>query len=978
MHKKIMIMALSACAMLASACSDDNAGSSVKVRCQNEGESYCGDSNNILTCRNGVLENQNCGSSNVCHNGKCTMTCVPGQFKTGCVSDDAISTCSAEGFVETKVCDPGNFCDKSIGICRDESRQTCDPTYISQCKPDGAALTKCIAGVVVSENCKEGEICRNGLCMTAKPCDQSTYTPFCSDSQTYTACQDGYETFVKCEGNTICNGGTCASQCEPGFKGCSEDGWNALSCENGVIKQTPCLGGQTCSDGECKASSDCDPETFVAVCEDGKAKKCDSTGKIVLDTCENGTECYNGTCVTDGPCSPETFKPVCVDQTTVQICGENSLKTFVACDNGYTCEGGICQNFPKDCTTGEAACMSATVVRECKDGAWHARYCDIPKEGCVAGKCVNASEAEKCDANAVATCNGNEVIDCQNGYVVKTACGANQHCDAGTCLDDIVEGGKCDPATFKQQCLDDKNTALCDNSTIIKVSCAEGSCSAGECVPPPCTPASFTPSCKTDLIINVCKNGKVTQESCPANTHCENGTCIDNSTPGSKCDPASFSAICESSNTLISCEGNKVTKKTCPNDKPLCLNGTCIETECDPATYGTQCKEDGKTRLWCNNGFIQELTACPASAPVCLNGTCVECNEAIDKPTCDGSAYSIICQNNHKYKRIPCDYNESCIDGKGCVNKCGEGFKNSCDAQGRRVYCSSSGQILTEECGYQYQCVDGACENVSGTDCLPAKYNNACIENNGSVIARVCNEDTKKVEFINCSSSTRFCGDINGKTSCYHKCTDQEREYDYTWCDVINDNKAYVGKCEPGKDYKGNNLYGVFRRHAFCLNNNSVSCRRDTINGHNGHVVFDYLNCGLMSGSNKTCTSNTCGFASCNTPSATCSNNIATNCLNDPSHNDGEGGNVMTIMNCADVKGTCAIINPDGITRAVCNATFTDGNGKTWSSLGTCEGNVLYRLYWGESANKPIISNMVCSNACVSKTENGVAYAYCE
>ncbi len=157
-----------------------------------------------------------------------------------------------------------------------------------------------------------------------------------------------------------------------------------------------------------------------------------------------------------------------------------------------------------------------------------------------------------------------------------------------------------------------------------------------------------------------------------------------------------------------------------------------------------------------------------------------------------------------------------------------------------------------------------------------------------------------------------------------------------------------------------------------------MSCRRDTINGHNGHVVFDYLNCGLMSGSNKTCTSNTCGFASCNTPSATCSNNIATNCLNDPSHNDGEGGNVMTIMNCADVKGTCAIINPDGITRAVCNATFTDGNGKTWSSLGTCEGNVLYRLYWGESANKPIISNMVCSNACVSKTENGVAYAYCE
>lgn len=978
MNKKLTLLALAACATLAG-CADDSAGSAgVPVqRCQNEGESYCGESNNVFTCRMGVLEENSCGSNNICHNGKCTSRCTPGQFKNEC-RDGAMWSCtpdernSAVGYVEAHVCDPGNVCDPKLNICRDVDMLDCDTNYRATCRDDHS-LTKCIAGAVVRESCQSDYVCRNGLCMPPTACDPSTFVPFCSDSMTYAVCNNGTVSYLSCEGNTTCNAGVCTGQCEADYKGCSDDGFTRLYCENGVVKSSPCLGGQPCVDGECKPAVECEAETFMPVCEDGKAKKCDINGKIVLEICQNGTECYNGTCVTDGPCTPETFKPVCVDSTTVQVCGENGLKAFTACDNGYVCEGGICQNFPTNCTTGEVACMNGSVARECKDGAWHARYCDIPNEGCVAGNCVKITEAEKCNESEPAKCVGNEVVACEHGYVVKTTCGSNQRCDSGACLDNIVEGGNCDPATFKSQCMDNKNTAICANGKVTLVACGDGSCQNGECVAPPCNPASYAPTCKSDLLITVCQNGKVDQENCPENTHCSNGTCVSNSAPGEKCSAKSFTPVCDSSNTLISCENSVVTKTTCPNDKPLCLNGSCVKTECDPATYGTQCKDDGKTPLWCNGGFIQELSACLASAPVCLNGKCVECDETKTPPTCQGSAYSLVCQNSHKYKLIPCDYNESCIEGKGCINKCGENFKNHCDDQGRMVYCNDKGEVVTSSCSYNEQCVNGACESIYGTPCLPATYQNKCIEENGQPIAQICDEDTKTVVFRNCSAQNRFCGSINGKTNCYINCTAEDMQHDYTWCDVVN-GKNYVGKCEPGKDYKGGDRYGVFRRHAFCNNNNSVSCR----NASNGHVVFDYLNCGLMGGSNKTCTSNTCAFASCNAPAAACNNNFATNCIWDPSHNDGDGGYVMTTMNCGDVKGSCAVLNPDGITRALCDASFTDANSRTWRSLGTCDGKVLYRLYWGESANKPIISNIVCNTACVSKTENGVSYAYCE
>ncbi|MBR4985306.1 MAG: hypothetical protein IKY83_06180 [Proteobacteria bacterium] len=971
MNYKVILAALSACAIFAG-CSDDNAASVSAQRCQNEGESYCSGTNKVLTCTDGVLKENSCGTSKICYNGRCTQKCIKSQFITECVSNASINICSDEGYVETIVCDEGNICVN--GICRDESMGNCDPSFAAQCRGDSTAL-KCISGAIVSEKCRNGNICRNGSCQAPVPCIETTYQPRCDGPQSYTACQNGYETYLKCEGDMLCSNGKCANQCEEGYKGCTDDGWTSVSCDNGVLKKTPCLGGQSCIDGECKAPAECDPETFVAVCEDGKAKKCLSSGKISLEICQNGTECYNGACVTDGPCNIDTFKPVCIDKTTVQLCGDNSLKTTVSCDNGYTCEGGICQNFPKTCTTGELSCMSASVMRECIDGAWHARYCNIPTEACVAGSCVNTADTEKCDESAAPVCKDNEIVACEHGYVVTTKCGENQHCEAGTCFDDIIEGGKCDPESFQQQCLDDKNTALCSEGTIIKVACGEGSCQAGECVPPPCDAASFTTECKDDLNYTVCINNKIDQAKCPDNTHCSNGKCIDNSTPGEKCDEASFVAICDTTKSLISCENSIVTKTDCPNDKPLCLNGKCIETECDPSTYGTRCKDDGKTPLWCNGGFIQELSVCPQSEPVCLNGKCVECNEASTLPTCQGTAHALICQSNHKYKLFECDYDEACIEGKGCVNKCGENFQNHCDEQGRRVYCTDKGEIATETCAYQYACNNGACENLYGQPCLPATYKGKCIENGSNIYAQICDPATKTINFLNCSDTVnRVCGNINGITSCYIRCDASDLQLDVTWCETLS-NRNYVGKCEQGTDYKGSSMYGAFRRNAFCQNNNSVSCRTAS----NGHIVFDYLNCGLMGGNTKTCTSNTCAFASCASASATCSGTVATNCIWDPSHNDGDGGYVMTAMDCSGVKGTCAVLNPDGVNRAMCNATFTDtSTNKTWSSLGTCDGDVLYRLYWGESANKPIISNIKCHSACISKSQNGVSYAYCE
>ena len=50
------------------------------------------------------------------------------------------------------------------------------------------------------------------------------------------------------------------------------------------------------------------------------------------------------------------------------------------------------------------------------------------------------------------------------------------------------------------------------------------------------------------------------------------------------------------------------------------------------------------------------------------------------------------CTASNTYDKTPCLLNETCNATKGCVSKCGEGFKPSCEGN-KRVYCSNEGAI---------------------------------------------------------------------------------------------------------------------------------------------------------------------------------------------------------------------------------------------------------------------------------------------
>lgn len=794
MKRQWSVVLLCAAISVIVGCSDDSASSSVlSTPCTSEGAYACNSNGERLLCKYGYFEPEPCASGEICtRDGECAPACNVSSFAVTCDGDKRVYC--VYGAVTTQTCENG--CEN--GVCR-SGDEACDASYASSCTGTSSYRT-CEGGIVVERACESGEVCENGACRRGtgdETCDASSYVAVCDGVQHQIICKDGVKKKVSCGENAICVSGVCTSECtendnacgengvviscengrvtttvcaageackdgecsrlcEAGYVGCSADGKSYLYCANGVIKSEACQTGKRCSveTGSCEledAGTSCKTEEFSPTCNvRGETVNC-VDGKIKVEACDTTQTCYLGKCEASAPCAMSTYTPTCIDDQTHKIC-DGEREQFVSCGAGEICEGGVCQtiNTADACTNGEAVCVDASIVKQCKDGAYHQSYCDVATEVCVAGACIEKATATVCSASSfVAVCDGDSKTVCENGYESKVACGEKYHCTDGECYPDITDGNPCDATTFVQQCFEDGTLAVCENGKIVSRTCGEDRiCYAGSCQT--CETAPSAATCDGAHSVKVCtdKDGGKTLETkpCGENQHCENGKCEDDPVAGDTCEETTFKAMCSTGNEAISCNGGTIETTSCSGDTPYCMNGKCVA--CDPTSdHLRECAINATTGkaeiLVCQPDGSKKVEVTCAEGSVCYKDGCAECDPTTYVNSCTDKLQKT-CTETGKLEQKTCKDGEYCKDQlctKGCekdsdceerytcqdnsctfVAECVVGTADTCSTDGKKTrQCVAPGYWKETACGETEICTGaGVC---MGTECTGTAKN---------------------------------------------------------------------------------------------------------------------------------------------------------------------------------------------------------------------------------------------------------------
>ena len=205
-------------------------------------------------------------------------------------------------------------------------------------------------------------------------------------------------------------------------------------------------------------------------------------------------------------------------------------------------------NGEKSCSNGKLqSCVAyETVTENCASGL-----------ECRNGECVSVQE---CSAGP-ATCSGNAVRECRNGFIVETPCAS--FCENGQCV---------------------------------------------ECL------SSTQPSCESNAVIN-CVNGRIDIEPCGQGEKCSESQCVSAKT----CEQ--YSAKCDGDQVYTCLSGRWVQTNDCSIDGKACEGGLCVVPRvCDAGIQS--CNENG-VRIACSSAGQWETRPCGAGE-VCQEGECYQ------------------------------------------------------------------------------------------------------------------------------------------------------------------------------------------------------------------------------------------------------------------------------------------------------------------------------------------------------------------
>ena len=485
-------------------------------------------------------------AAGVCVQCLLDQDCADGQTCKAKTCQAAAQTCAS-----SKECPPGQVCHPDDGVC---------------------------VGCVDDDDCEDAEFCTETLC---KPDVCEAGTAACADAATRKVCAANGSVWseAKCPEGQTCLGGACAQQvCTPGVKACAEGENGLATCNDSGTAWNladACPSGSTCKEAVCQ-SHVCTPSS----------QKCNAAGG--LDTCA-----ADGLSLASGPC-PATR--------------DGKAQSCVVKDGVDVCAAQVCPAGTSYCDQGKAmACagdgMSSNLVADCSQPGPDGKPRVCLNGGCVAAAC-KAGDKLCADAATLATCKSSG-----DGWD-KTACGANQGCDAGACLSLICAPGVASCAGQKAELCNGSGTAkaLVEDCGTKKV------CQSGACKAKVCTPGMV--QCQGGQV-GVCNEDGTgwTQTPCGSGQTCTGGKCV-----AKVCEPGGMTC---NGLTVAACNGSGtawVSVQDCKLTNETCLDGKCVASACAPGTLAC----DGKKIVQCN-GSGTAWTAgedCAVGGKVCIGGKC--------------------------------------------------------------------------------------------------------------------------------------------------------------------------------------------------------------------------------------------------------------------------------------------------------------------------------------------------------------------
>ncbi len=627
----------------------------------------------------------------------------------GCVYDERVTDCAAAGEAcvdgacvdncADVVCDspPSNLCTGNTSISWD-STGTCDIS--GNCDYEGTETdcstidAECTNGLCVllcdplnctdppEPSCIENTAVRftdAGTCNEALECVYDLLEEDCSSADL--VCVDG-----ACVTEPTCDGVECVSPTDPFCVGQTAHRFSGPGeCRPGpecvypeVTEDCTLSEGTTCFEGECAPFCD------VTVCNAGPTDYCDGETAVqhaFLGDCNELTQaCDYPSVEVDCAARDEVcFEGACVGGCVAELC--------TTPPDDRSCSGSLVIGLSDEgFCTGEDECgYPSTVVTDCADSG----------RVCAAGECLAACGETFCNAPAIDSCDGDELV---------------QLAEVGAC-----EGGVCNYAETRTNCRDSGLACIVDPADG-GAACRDG-CEYLECTAPPenyCDGdtlmlQSFPSSCEE----SECRYAETPFDCSSTGDICVDGACVD-PCMGIICD-APPSDSCEGSVAVDYRDIGACTEGICDYTSDVFDCATafldCVDASCIDACAGVLC--DSPPADGC---YGTELVDVSEGDGVCIAGDCtyfdtsrVDCAET--GLSCEVDACVDLCAGLSCTSPPPAGCEDDIRTAYGTFGSCTLG---DCDYPRFEEDCQESGSVCAGgECGGG--CDPSACESVSAT-----------------------------------------------------------------------------------------------------------------------------------------------------------------------------------------------------------------------------------------------------------------------
>lgn len=406
-------------------------------------------------------------------------------------------------------------------------------------------------------------------------------------------------------------------QFRPGAGGAPQGGGGSTTTTGGGGATTTTGGGGAGGGPECTTPADCtDPgECLDATCTMGSCGEAPSVA---------GTPCATGVCGGGGTCVGCLMDADCMD-VALPVCDEPT-NTCVAAG----CGDGLKNGTETDIDCGGPACAACMNTLDC------AVFSDCISGFCQALVCAPCGSSGDCQSTSF--CDNANV--CVPKLPQGTACGGNDECQNGNCVDGFccssTCNGTCEGCSEALTGMPDGTCSFIDTATDPKNQCAGGPCKTGNCT-------GTSAACGNEMAgstcgATTCSNGSESTPTCDANGACNqtattscnghicNGNACDTNCGGQ--DNQCLSAFYCSSGA---CLADKMQGGTCVRNEMCtgnvnCVDGFCCNSACSALCQACSAAKNGGTDGTC--GFVtagtDPDTECPGSSNNCDgNGACM-------------------------------------------------------------------------------------------------------------------------------------------------------------------------------------------------------------------------------------------------------------------------------------------------------------------------------------------------------------------